>query len=390
MNRKLAVMLLLILVTVNTKAQIKILFDATKAETAGNADWIIDATTHNLYWGPYAQLSGTESNAQRIPVPAQSGITAATLETYWDGGLSNWGIDCVKQGYVVESLPYNVAITYGSTTNVQDLSQYAVYIVCEPNLPFSAAEKTAIWNYVQAGGSLFIISDHDQSDRNGDGTDSPVIWNSLLTGETTGLTINIDNFSGTSTLIANTGSDSITNGQYGSVTQVLWSSGTDITVNTTVNSTARAAIYRSGNNNNNSNVLFAYAHYGSGKIAVIGDSSPCDDGSGDPNDALYNGYIIDAGGNHRKLLMNATIWLAKNSINQVSEGSLNSNQVYSYDKTLVTHLSGSSPIVIRDLSGKIAKSVTNQSDNSEISLDDLSVGIYIVSYEGRSKLIAIQ
>ena len=170
----------------------------------------------------------------------------------------------------------------------------------------------------------------------------------------------------------------------------MWSSGTDITVNTTINSTARAAIYRSGNNNNNSKVLFAYAHYGSGKIALIGDSSPCDDGSGDPNDALYNGYIIDAGGNHRKLLMNATIWLAKNTFNLVSEGSLNSTEIYSYDKTLVTHLSGSSPIVIRDLSGKIAKSVTNQSDNSEISLDDLSVGIYIVSYEGRSKLIAIQ
>lgn len=390
MKRKIAVLILLILVKVNTKAQIKILFDATKSETAGNADWIIDADAHNLYWGPYAQLSGTESNAQRIPMPAQSGITAATLETYWDGGLSNWGIDCVKQGYVVESLPYTSSITYGSTTNVQDLSHYAVYIVCEPNLPFSVAEKTAIWNYVQAGGSLFMISDHDQSDRNGDGTDSPGIWNSLLTGETTGLTINIDNFSGTSSLIVNSGSDSITNGQYGTVTQVLWSSGTDITINSTINSTVRAAIYRSGNNNNNSKVLFAYAHYGSGKIAVIGDSSPCDDGSGDANDVLYNGYIVDAGGNHRKLLMNATIWLAKNIFNLVSEGSLNSNQIYSYDKTLVTHLSGSSPIVIRDLSGKIAKSVTNQSDNSEISLDDLSVGIYIVSYEGRSKLIVIQ
>ncbi len=390
MKRKLTVLILLILIKVNTKAQIKILFDAKKAETAGNADWIIDADVHNLYWGPNAQLTGTESNAQRIPMPAQSGITAATLETYWEGGLSNWAIDCVKEGYIVESLPYTSSITFGSTTNSQDLSNYAVYIVCEPNLPFSAAEKTAIWNYVQAGGSLFIISDHDQSDRNGDGTDSPGIWNSLLTGETTGLTFNLDNFSGTSSLIVNTGSDSITNGQYGNVTQVLWSSGTDITLNTTVNSTARAAIYRSGNNNNDSKVLFAYAHYGSGKIAAIGDSSPCDDGSGDPNDALYNGYIVDAGGNHRKLLMNATVWLAKNTFNQVSEGNLKTNEIYVYDKTLVTHLSGSSPIVIRDLSGKIAKSVTNQPDNGEISLDDLPIGIYIVTYENRSKLIAIQ
>lgn len=380
----------MIFVKVDTQAQIKILFDASKSETAGNADWIIDADAHNLYWGPYAQLSGTESNAQKTPSPAQSGITAATLESYWEGGLSNWGIDCVKQGYVVETLPYNVAITYGSTTNAQDLSNYAVYIVCEPNLPFSAAEKMAIWNYVQAGGSLFMISDHDQSDRNGDGSDSPGIWNGLLTGETTGITFNIDDFSGTSSLIANTGSDSITNGQYGNVTQVLWSSGTDIAVNPIINSTARAAIYRSGNNNNNSKVLFAYAHYGSGKIAAIGDSSPCDDGSGDPNDALYNGYIVDASGNHRKLLMNATIWLAKNSLNQISEGSLNSNEIYAYDKTLVAHLVGSSPILIRDLAGKMVKSIVNHSDINEISLDDLAGGIYIVSYEDRSKLFILQ
>ena len=46
------------------------------------------------------------------------------------------------------------------------------------------------------------------------------------------------------------------------------------------------------------------------RSAAIGDSSPCDDGSGDSGDILYDGYIADASGNHQKLLMNATIWLA--------------------------------------------------------------------------------
>jgi len=58
-------------------AQIKILFDATKAETAGNADWIIDADQHNLDWNPTAVFnSGDESNAQTIPTPLQNSITS--------------------------------------------------------------------------------------------------------------------------------------------------------------------------------------------------------------------------------------------------------------------------------------------------------------------------
>ena len=47
-----------------------------------------------------------------------------------------------------------------------------MYVVCEPNILFTAAEKTAILNYVKNGGSLFIIADHDKSDRNNDGSDA--------------------------------------------------------------------------------------------------------------------------------------------------------------------------------------------------------------------------
>src|SRR5665213_3182700 len=102
-----------------TTAQIKILFDATKAETVGNADWVIDSDSHNLGYGngPALGGSGNESNPQRIPTPPQFGITSSTPETYWEGSLSAWGVDCVKKGYTVETLPYNVAITYGNNSN---------------------------------------------------------------------------------------------------------------------------------------------------------------------------------------------------------------------------------------------------------------------------------
>lgn len=174
--------------------QVKILFDDTKAETANNTDWIIDADAHNLGWNPNASLNGgSESNAQQTPLPAQSNIISSTSETYWSGALSSWGIDCVKRGYAVETLPYNGAITYNNSSNNQDLSKYKIFVVCEPNIRFTTTEKSAIIAFVQNGGSLYMISDHTQSDRNNDGWDSPAIWNDLLSGS--GITFNLTNIS---------------------------------------------------------------------------------------------------------------------------------------------------------------------------------------------------
>ena len=53
---------------------------------AGNADWVIDADAHNIYFSstthlPYASTGSTgASNPQRIPTLAQSGVTATTTE----------------------------------------------------------------------------------------------------------------------------------------------------------------------------------------------------------------------------------------------------------------------------------------------------------------------
>ena len=294
---------------------IKILFDATKAETASNADWVIDEDLNNLSWNPGASLGGSEGNAQRIPTPPQSGITASTPQSYWKGALSAWGVDCVKNGYRVESLPYNGAISYGNASNPQDLSNYKVFILCEPNIMYTVAEKTAIINFVQNGGGLFIVSDHTISDRNNDGTDSPEILNDLMSNNTVqnnpfGITFNLANISVTSSNIPNLPSDSILHGPMGNVTQVKWSNGTTMTINPSVNTTVKGLVYNTGSSFGNNNVMVAYARYGKGKVAAIGDSSPCDDGSGDTGDALYDGWLGDAAGNHERLIMNATIWLA--------------------------------------------------------------------------------
>lgn len=291
--------------------QVKILFDATKAETANNADWIIDADAHNLGWNPNASLNGgTESNAQQIPLPAQSNIISGTVETFWSGALSSWGIDCVKRGYAVETLPYNGSITYNNSSNTQDLSRYKIFVVCEPNIRFTTSEKSAILAFVQNGGSLYMISDHTQSDRNNDGWDSPAIWNDLLAGSGMGITFNLTNISETSTSVNAISTDSLIHGPFGDVSKIQWFNGCDITVDPSINPSVKIAVYRNGITNNNSKAMAVYARYGKGKVAAIGDSSPFDDGSGDSGDQLYNGYFIDASGNHQLLIMNTTIWLA--------------------------------------------------------------------------------
>lgn len=307
----------LVFISLYTNAQTKILFDATKAEMAGNADWIIDADLHNLglSTGPSVLGGGSESNPQKTPTPFQSTITATTPETYWNGALSNWAIDCVKAGYVVETLPYNGQITYGVTTNLQDLSNYKVFVIVEPNILFTDSEKSAIINFVKNGGGLFMISDHDVSDRNNDGDDSPHVWNDLLTNNLVqnypfGIVFDYANISQTTSNIAGIPTDPILHGTAGNVTQMQFSNGTTMTLNKTQNSTVTGQIYRTGTPTTGIlNAMCASAIYQSGKVVAIGDSSVPDDGTGDSGDTLYNGYTLDAAGNHQRLLMNAMIWL---------------------------------------------------------------------------------
>jgi|GEM_PF-1016377 len=310
-------------------AQIKILFDNTKAETANNADWVIDADNWNLDISPNPTLGGHEANAQQIPTPSQAGITSTTTEDYWTGALSAWGVDAVKQGYSVETLPYNGSISYGNSNNPQDLSNYSIFVVCEPNILFTAAEKIALLTFVQNGGGLFMIADHDNSDRNGDGYDSPAVWNDFLTNNEIqnnpfGIIFDYEYFTDITDNIPSLPGDPLLHGSYGDVTSVEFYGGTSMSIDPAKNASVKAVAYRSGYSNTGYNgVLCAYATYGNGKVVALGDSSPADDGSGDPNDNLYDGWIEDGNGTHERLIMNATIWLAQQQIEILPQPSNN-------------------------------------------------------------------
>jgi hypothetical protein len=277
----------------------KFLFDASHAETAGNADWVIDEDN---------------STPQRIPTPAQSTITASTPETYWTGALSSWGIALVKAGNYVETLPATGAITYGNTSNAQDLSNYSVFIVDEPNTPFTAAEKTAILEFVQNGGGLCMISDHDGASRLNNGWEAVTIWNDLMTNNTVqnnpfGFSIDLTNISQqTANVLTNSTTNPILNGTQGKVTEIEYDNGATISLQPTVNSTVQGLIWETGDAQGNTNVMAASSTFGTGRVFVEGDSSPADDGTGASGNELYVGWPTLS---HTQLFMNASLWLAK-------------------------------------------------------------------------------
>ena len=363
---------------------------------------MIDADQFNLgFNGAVASVgSGNESNPQQFPTPDQSTVTGTTLETYWKGAISSWGIDCVKQGYQVETLPYNGQITYGVSSNAQDLSRYKVFIVCEPNIVFSTTEKTAILNFVKGGGGLFMVSDHNVSDRNNDGWDSPHIWNDLLTNNTVetnpfGIAFDYANISGVSTNISLMAKDSILNGVMGKVNEAEWFNGTTITLTPTKNASATGKIFTTGTSiTGTTNVMFATARYGKGKVVAIGDSSPCDDGTGDTGDtSLYNGYWTDGAGNHRPLLMNATIWLATSSaVTAINEHQADKTAVRVFPNPVIDgklHLScASTPAFARltDIAGRTIKTVLVNEQSSTIDVAGIPSGTYIISLTSENSI----
>lgn len=282
-----------------------VLFDNTKAQTAGNADWVIDATGND-------PLRVTPI----VPLPPNP-----VVETDWDGALSSWGVELTSSGRArANSLPAGSGrITFNDPTNPQDLSKYHVFVVCEPNIEFTVAERQAILAFVENGGGLFIIGNHLGSDRNNDGVDAPRIWNNLFVQATQarldfGLRFNLVNIVRENPDQLGDLNDpdvhAIVRGPFGDVRGTILRSGADMLIDQMANPAVRGVVFRRGfSPSGRSGVVAAFSRVGKGRIFAIGDSSPADDGTGDPTDELFNGWR-DPAGTNRELILNATVWLA--------------------------------------------------------------------------------
>jgi hypothetical protein len=160
-----------------------------------------------------------------------------------------------------------------------------------------------------------MISDHNGSDRNNDGWDSPKIWNDFFTNNGIlsnpfGMSVDLVDISQTTTNIL--AGDYLTAGSYGNVTAVKWSDGATTTLNPTANSSVTGLVWTTGTAHGNTNVMVSRAKYGTGRVVLVCDSSPADDGTGGSGNTLYVGWLDPSvNGSHANLHMNASLWLAK-------------------------------------------------------------------------------
>ncbi|MGW0996033.1 hydrolase [Streptomyces sp. NPDC002523] len=270
----------------------RVLFDNAHAETAGNADWII-------------------STSQPDPLGQDATPSA---ETDWTGALSSWGVALQKTGeYSLKTLPTGSSLSYGGSSST-DLSNFDTLVLPEPNTLFTAAEKTAIMNFVKNGGGLFMISDHNGSDRNNDGSDSVKILNDLMTNNSVdstdpfGFSIDVLNITKDYPSAISDSTNPVLNGSFGTVSKSLIANGTTATLKPADNPAVKGLVYRTGYSGN-TGAFFLTSTFGSGRVAYWGDSSPIDDGTGQSGNTLYDGWN-DTGATNAALALNATAWLA--------------------------------------------------------------------------------
>ncbi|MCU1679465.1 MAG: Hydrolase [Amycolatopsis sp.] len=274
--------------------QHRVLFDNTKAETAGNADWIISTS---------------------IPDPTGQNPSPST-DTDWTGAISSWGVALQKTGqYSLKTLGTGNSITYGTTSNPLDLANFDTFVLPEPNILLTAAEKTAVMKFVQAGGGLFLISDHTGSDRNNDGKDSPAIINDLLTNngvdnsDPFGFSVDLKNIASDHPVAVTDAANPVLNGAFGTVRHSLIANGTTFTLKPADNPNVKGLLYLSTVTPGNTGAFFVTSTFGSGRVAIWGDSSTIDDGTGQPGNTLFNGWA-DPTADNAALGLNATAWLA--------------------------------------------------------------------------------
>ena len=281
----------------------KVLFDHTGWEDGGtSAYWIID--TH-------------EPN----PSPANPAV-----ETDWNGGISCWAFDLLKKGYTVQTLPATGGrITFHDSTNAQDLSNYAVYVIPECYRYFTAAEKQAIVAYVQAGGGLYMMGNHDGATRvtssHPGSTDAFHVFNDLLANEASGFGFTYVDGHGPGDANANTTTTAITAGT-GAMEQALTHGPNGLMtamdfhsyayINLTGSNAATKWIVQTQVSGDPSTDYFVVATtYGAGRVVAIGDSSPSDDGTTTTSGkSLIDGYHSNS---NKAFHLNAVDWLASGS-----------------------------------------------------------------------------
>lgn len=298
MQRLRFVLPLVLVASLGAQTPKRVLFDHTRHEEAGtSAEWVI--------------CSGSEPD----PFPANP-----TSETDWNGGISAWGFDLHQAGYVVQTLPPTGRVTYGDATNPQDLANYAVYIIDEPYVKFTAAEKQAILSFVQNGGGLFVVGNHIGAARYSGpgGTDAFTVFNDMVSVNGTnpyGFTFvaghgpgdaQANTTSSAFTTSTSPAAQAIVHGSFGSLGLMDFHSYSYLNYNTTQNPNVQEILHTQVSGDTGSFIVTCTV--GSGRVVAISDSAPADDGTTSTSGkSLHASWGLNS---NRAFFLNATAYLA--------------------------------------------------------------------------------
>lgn len=248
-------LLVLLLVTLCVGAHAtNVLYDDTHAQTAGNADWVPE--------GAYSDM-----------------------------------VDMLKtNGYNVKSLSN---VDRDGVITAEILKDFELVILAEPNNPYSEAEQAAIVDFVKNGGGAFIIGDHGNADRNGNGWDAVKVFNTFCPRFGFKFKGN-DVYEAPLTGAANNDHPVM----FGVRGVGVWAGSTfDI-----IEAPDAKAVGLIDSRFAKSPYIVA-AEYGSGRVVAIGDSSPFDDGTGSGGKNKLHDSYDSFMYSHPQLAYNAMVWV---------------------------------------------------------------------------------
>src|SRR5215468_1991339 len=262
----------------------RVLFDAGHRQVAGNAFWIVDGDAPS-------------------PVPA-----SPTSANSWSGAISAWGFGLFSSGrYTIKQLPSGSTLNFGAG-GAGDLTAVDVFISDEPELTFTATERSALMSFANAGGGIFLVSDHSGAKRCSACTEAWQVINGFLTtGAATAFGIRVDgNDVGSAGLtgrpVTGTLTPAFTAGPFGAASTLVYHDGSTVSV-VAGHPNAQVVV-----NSSSGGFLVASQLTTGGRLVVLGDSSPADDGTCTGCSAsLHDGWDE---GSARAFLLNATAWLA--------------------------------------------------------------------------------
>jgi hypothetical protein len=260
-----------------------VLFDAGHRQVAGNAFWIVDGDAPS-------------------PVPANP-----TSANSWSGAISAWGFGLFSSGrYAIAQLPSGSTLNFGGG-GPGDLQAVDVFVSDEPELAFTATERAALASFANAGGGIFLVSDHSGAKRCSACTEAWQVINGFLNanGAAFGVRVDGNNVGAnglTGTPRTGTYTTFFTAGPFGAASSLVFHAGSTVSV-VAGHPNAQVVV-----NSSSGGFLVASQLTSGGRLVVLGDSSPADDGRCTGcSAALHDGWDEASA---RPFILNATAWLA--------------------------------------------------------------------------------